>query len=517
MQIDLDREELASKLKGSFLEFTKFFFKHITGREFIISNPNSRESHHITIAKQLTKAFRLELPNHRLIINIPPGHAKSTLLCMWVCWAFSHYPDCRFIYISYSADIATRQTEFIKRVMSSKIYNYLFGVEIRSDSKAKSNFMTTAGGVVAAFGSSGSIVGVDAGYPNLNRFSGAVICDDLHKIEEVHSDNMRQGVITNFQQTILQRLRGSNVPIVALGQRTHENDIFEFLFNKGDGYEWPRIVLKAIDEAGNCLYPEAFPKEMLLKKQDTDPYTWSAQFQQEPVPAGGGLFKPEWFVVLDEEPNILTTFITVDSAESTANWADYTVFSFFGLYEIETMGRKTGLYGLHWLDCVETRIEPKDLKDSFLDFYGSCSLYKIPPLMSAIEKKSSGTTLISVLKDLRGMSIREVDHNRGSGSKTQRFIDIQSWVSSKHISFTRNARHIDHCINHMSKITASNAHRHDDIADSLEMAIRIALIEKTLYHSINKSNDNENDIFDKLNTTIANKMRLGVARYGRNS
>ena len=33
----------------------------------------------------------------------------------------------------------------------------------------------------------------------------------------------------------------------------------------------------------------------------------------------------------------------------------------------------------------------------------------------------------------------------------------------------------------MGKITANNTHRHDDIADTLSDAIRIALIEKTMY------------------------------------
>jgi hypothetical protein len=514
MIIDYEKENTAAELLGSLLGFTKFFFKHITGREFIVSQPLGRESHHITICRQLTRAFNLELPTHRLIINVPPGHAKSTLLCMWVCWAFAHYPDCRFLYISYSADIATRQTEFIKRIMSSQIYRYLFGVQIRPDSKAKSNFMTTDGGVVAAFGSAGSIVGVDAGYPNLDRFSGAVLCDDLHKIEEVHSDNLREGVKTNFQQTILQRLRGHNVPIIAIGQRTHENDIFEFLHNKGDGYDWETIVLKAIDESGNALYPEAFPKEMLLKKQETDPYTWAAQFMQNPVSAGNALFQKDWFVVLEEEPEFICTFITADTAESSKSWADSTVFSFWGVYDITTMGRKTGQIGLHWISCEEHKIEPKDLQDAFLDFYAACSTHPKPPLIAAIEKKSTGITLVSVLKELRGMTIRSIERTRASGSKTQRFLETQPYVASKRVSFTRGAIHYHLCTEHVSKINAANTHRRDDIADTMADAVKIALIEKSLYNN-NNTNAYQNQFLNSVFQEETQKRRmLGTARYG---
>jgi len=78
------------------------------------------------------------------------------------------------------------------------------------------------------------------------------------------------------------------------------------------------------------------------------------------------------------------------------------------------MGRKTGEIGLHWLDCQELRVEPKDLKDCFLDFWQDCMRYRLPPLMAAIEKKSTGTTLISVLQELRGMQIRNIERTRES-------------------------------------------------------------------------------------------------------
>jgi len=37
MKIDYEKEHEASRLRGSLLEFTRFFFHHIIGREFIVS------------------------------------------------------------------------------------------------------------------------------------------------------------------------------------------------------------------------------------------------------------------------------------------------------------------------------------------------------------------------------------------------------------------------------------------------------------------------------------------------
>ena len=499
--IDIEKEELASKLKGSLLEFTKTFYPLLTGRDFIISNPAGREPHVITICRALTQAARMELPTNRLVISVPPGHGKSTMMIMWVAWTLAQYPDSKYLYISYSSSLAAKHTETIKRIMTLSHYKYLFDVTIRHDSRGKEFFQTTAGGAVAAFGSSGSIVGTDGGLPGQNRFSGAIILDDMLKVDEAHSETIRSSVISNYKETIMQRARGINVPFISIGQRVHESDLSAYLLSGDDGYKWDHVMLQSIDAAGNALYPEAFPLEMLRIKQEKDPYTFSSQMQQEPVPAGGSLFKPEWFIKLDFEPEITTTFITADTAETDKSYNDATVFSFWGLYEIQTMGRKTGEYGLHWIDCQEIRIEPKDLKEAFMDFYGDCMRHPVAPKTAFIERKSTGVTLTSVLSDLRGLNVRGIERSRASGSKTSRFLTTQPYVAAKLISFTATAKHVDMCILHMSKITANDSHRHDDIADTLCDAVRIALIDKSITR-----NTKQND------TLSANIMRPQLER-----
>ncbi len=484
MKTDLD--ELRAQLWGSFLLFTRIFYPIVNGRDFVISQPHGRESHFITIARELTACARLQ--EMSLIINVPPGSGKSTLLSYWTAWNLSKYPDSQFLYISYGHELASKHTEMIKRIMSTSHYKEVFDVHIRHDSKAKDHFRTTMGGSVKAFGSSGGIVGHDAGLPNLDRFSGAVILDDLHKIDEAHSTTIRQKVIENYRETILQRPRSPRVPIIFLGQRVHEDDIVNYMLSGNDERKWKTVILKSIDDAGNALYPEVNPLSQLLEKQDKNPYVFSAQYQQDPIPAGGSLFKPEWFYAMDDEPLILQTFITADTAETNKSYNDATVFGFWGVYEIETMGRKTGEHGLHWLDCMEIRVEPRDLKETFMDFWQECMRHRLPPMMAAIERKSTGTTLLSVLQDLRGMQIRNIERNRSSGSKTQRFLEVQPYVASRCISYTRNAKHMPMCLAHMGKITANDSHRHDDIADVLADAIRIALIDKTILYNI-KQND----------------------------
>lgn len=478
LQVRFENAELAAKLKGSLLLFIQAFFPLLTGREFIISKPTGRESHFITIARALTKCTRLE--SLRLLVNVPPGHGKSIMVSFWVAWCMAKWPDSNFLYISYSKTLASTHTDIIKRIMSLSQYKAIFNVHLRDDSQAKDSFTTEAGGTVASFGSAGAITGRNAGLPGLERFSGAVIIDDSHKPDEVHSDLIRESVITNFRETIQQRPRGINVPIVFIGQRLHEQDLPAYFLAGEDGYEWDKVILKSLDDAGNALYPEAFPLSMLHIRQEKDRYVFAAQHQQDPQPSGGGLYLPEDFPLLSDDPEFQLTFITADTAETEDPRNDATVFSFWGYYNVETQGRKTGVMGLHWLACREMRVEPKRLETEFLDFWQDCARHPKPPLVAFIEKKSTGVTLISILKGMRGLKIREIERTRKSGSKSQRFIDIQPHIASRQVSLPAHGVHTQMCINHMKRITNNDSHGHDDIADTCADAVRIAFMDRML-------------------------------------
>lgn len=511
MLLDMEKEEQSAILKGSLLEFIKFFFLHVVGRPYIISNPRGRKSHQIIICEELTKTFRLEAENLNLLINVEPGSGKTLLMQMFIAWAIAQYPDSNFIYTSYSHDLSAKHTSFIKRIMSSSLYKYLFDVKLRYDSKAKDHFVTEQGGTVAAFGSAGSITGRDAGLPGLNRFSGAVIIDDPIKPDAGHSDSIRQNIIKNYEETIRQRPRGINVPIIFIGQRIHEDDLGAYIINNNDVKPWRKIILPSLDESLNALCPERNPKDYLLKLKEKSPYVFASQFQQNPLPAGGALFKPDWFLELDEEPEIIATLITADTAETDKTYNDATAFSFWGVYEVESLGRKTGILGLHWLDTQECFIEPKDLKEAFLNFWQDCRRHSIPPNLAAIEKKSTGVTLLSSLENVQGLQVRDVNRTKASGSKTQRFLEIQPIIASRLVTFTKGAKHVKMCKDHMSKITANNTHKRDDICDTAYDAIKITLIDKTFNVSVK----------DNAAPTIMRKqknfIRARSALYGSSS
>lgn len=483
---DKARIELRAKLLGSFLTFTQFFFKVRTGRDFELSNPICRESHYITLARTFTKIARQEQSN--TIINVPPRYSKTEQAIHFVAWCLARNPQCNFIYVSYSHSLAKKQTQTIRSIINLPLYKMLFDVEISDESSAKDNFETQKGGSVYAAGAAGTITGRGAGLKNCDSFGGAIIIDDIHKPSEVSSDTIRDSINEWFFNTLQSRANSPSTPFIFIGQRLHEDDMAAHLIEMG----WETLVLPALDEAGNALHPQMHSKEKLLQMMEESPYNYASQYQQNPQPAGGGIFKPEWFCLLDEEPdNILMTFITADTAETDKSWNDATVFSFWGLYRIKNFDRETDEYALHWLDCVELRIEPKDLRDEFIAFYQQCSMHKIRPTFAAIEKKSTGVTLVSVLQEFRGITIKPIERTKASGSKTERFLQCQPYVAQKRISFTKGDRHVDLVIEHMRKITSNDTHRTDDIADTLADSIKIALIDKLFIGMVDNANKSD--------------------------
>lgn len=470
--------QTAAKLRASLLLFICYFYPlKNNGNKFVISRPIGRRSHHIVISEELEKCFYLE--SNRLIIAIPPGYAKTTWLVYFMAWCYANYPDCQFIYVSYSKERAMAATKECRDIIALREFKEIFGVSINSDARAASHWETTSGGVCCAFGSEGGITGANAGmlHPQ-NRFTGACLLDDMLKPEEAHGGACEK-VIRNYHETIMQRPRNPFVPTITIGQCIHEADLIAHLRAKGDGYAWREVVFPGLDGAGNALDPAKHSVEALEIMRATSPYVFWAQIQQSPIPAGGALFPNAYFTLTDNEPDILYSFICADTSETEAEYNDATVFSFFGLYKIKLNGKDTGKWGLHWIDCLEIRVKPHLLESEFMAFWGSCCNYKAPPTSIWIEAKSTGTTLLSVLKEVRGLNVRAINR-LPNFSKSDRFVSIEGIVGSKAISLPANGKHTQLCLDHMAKITANNTHRHDDIADTLFDAVNIGLVDLTI-------------------------------------
>ncbi len=251
------------------------------------------------ICAELTAVTRGE--TEHLLINVPPGTMKS-LLCsvFWPAWEWATNPSLKYFAASYSQDLATRDTMKMRDIIESDWYRQAFGIKLRAEQAQKTWFINTEGGWRIA----SSVGGRGTGEHPDRR-----IIDDPHSAAQAKSDVERKAALEWYDQTISTRGVTRGVREVVIMQRLHEEDLSGHLLEKGG---WRHVMLpmrfeKARacigdprTEEGELLWPELFPEgRVKTLEKSLGEYGTAGQLQQRPAPPGGGLFKRDWFKVVD--------------------------------------------------------------------------------------------------------------------------------------------------------------------------------------------------------------------------
>lgn len=293
--------------RHDFYFFCRWMFQQRVGAKWL------RGQHHKDICDALMRVFEGEIL--RLVINIAPRYSKSELLVMFICWTLGKCPWSEYLYISYSAELAEDQTRKAREVIEHPAYREIFPhVQIKPDHNAGNDWATTSGGVVYGTGSGGTIVGKGGGKERPG-FGGFIGIDDPHKPDEVRSDTVRGGVITNFVESIWTRQNSNHTPIIVIMQRLDEADLSGWLLGPdpleegltlrkpgGNGEAWWHLRIPTIRSDGTALWPEKHTIETLRMMQTAAPFMFSGQYDQSPSQAEGNVFKPHMLQIVDAIP-----------------------------------------------------------------------------------------------------------------------------------------------------------------------------------------------------------------------
>jgi predicted phage terminase large subunit-like protein len=238
----------------------------------------------------------------RLIITLPPRHLKS--ICASVAfpaWALGHVPSSRIIVASYSEGLAGRHALDCRAIIEAEWYRRLFpGTRLHPEKKTELEIMTTARGFRLATSVGGTLTG---------RGGNIIIIDDPLKPGEAMSDLKREAVNQWFDGTLYSRLDNkAEDKIIIIMQRLHTNDLVGHVTQLED---WTHVNIPAIAEMeerfevangvfverqqGEALHPDREPRRILNDiRARVGNYHFSAQYQQSPVPRGGGMIKRAW-------------------------------------------------------------------------------------------------------------------------------------------------------------------------------------------------------------------------------
>ena len=414
------------------------------------------------IAYALTRLQRGELK--RLIITVPPRSLKS--ICTSVAlpaFVLGHDPTRRIICVSYSEGLARKHANDWRAVMRSPLYQRLFPrTRISAAKDTELEAMTTARGYRYATSVGGTLTG---------RGGNLLIIDDPMKPQDAHSESARENLKQWYANTLIPRLDSkAEDAIIVVMQRLHVDDLIGHLLEQGG---WSELNLPAIAEAeqivplglgrhhrrkvGELLHPEREPKSVLEElKSSMGSADFAAQYQQEPVPAGGNLIKWSWFIPYDDPPTWQQgdkLIVSWDTAMSAGELSDYSTCVVLQVRD-ETV---------FILDVLRDRLDFPDLRRKVIEVHrrwrSVTSSYAL-----LIENKGSGMSLI---QDLKREGIRALEV-KPEGDKIIRMNAHTARIEAGYLHLPRQAPWLEEF---RKEIMAFPAAKYDDQIDALSQAL----------------------------------------------
>lgn len=387
--MQIDSREYKALLRQDFAAFTQRSFLELNSQTPFLNN-----WHLELIAAKLEQCRSGQI--RRLIINIPPRNLKS--ICASVAfpaWLLGHDPAKRIIAVSYGQDLASALAMQCRTVMASSWYQDLFpGTRLVRPKMAVDEFATTAHGFRMATSVGGVLTGRGADY---------LILDDPMKPDEAISDTSRNSVNSWYDNTLYSRLDDKQAGcIILIMQRLHLDDLVAHVLRQE---HWEVVSLPAVAEvnevhefetiygrqtarraAGSALHPERESLETLRNLELTlGQYNFAGQYQQSPVPLGGGMVKTAWLKYYEDQecPGEFETILqSWDTASKVTELSDFSVCTTWGIKDKK----------VYLLAVLRRRLSYRDLKAAAWEQFKSRK-----PSHVLIEDKSSGTQLIQEL------------------------------------------------------------------------------------------------------------------------
>ncbi len=391
--------------------------------------------HHRLISEQLNRIVSGELK--RLMIFMPPRHGKSELSSRkFPAFYLGHHPEHEFISASYSGDLAMDFGRDVRNLMQSAEYAALFRDNALSeDSQAKNKFNTKKGGMYFAVGIGGSTTGRGANVLNID--------DPVKDRADAESPVQRDNVWNWYKSVAFPRLMPGGAIVLTM-TRWHEDDLAGRILNQEyeGGEEWEKLILPAIDENGQALWPSAYPISTLENiKQTIGLHDWTSLYDQRPRPIGGSFFNEGDFLV-DGQPvpfptNCDAVYAIIDTATKTGGLNDGTSITFFARNQYGGIP----LLILDW-DIIQIegafleRWLPQQFK--YLEELAEQTGARNGSLGVWIEDKSSGMVLLQQCSE-KNLPAQTIDTVLTSIGKKERAINASSYVYKQQVKFTDRA------------------------------------------------------------------------------
>lgn len=255
------------------------------------------QEHHATpyFHSQIVEA--LEGENPRVLVNLPPYHAKSTLVTVkHTVYQIVKDPNHRTIIISKSLPFARTFLHSIGQLLSNpELYpgaNLIqdWGPFVPDDGIWNTEQIYVAGRVTAekdptvqVLGALGQIYG---------RRADTIKCDDIATLENQRNPARVQQMLEWLDKEVSSRI-GRRGKLIYVGTRVHPGDVYSWLKDR-PGYIVLRYPLVLDDANEQTLWPDHFTYDMALaKKSEMKEADFQLVYQNIDIPGLGASFTSE--------------------------------------------------------------------------------------------------------------------------------------------------------------------------------------------------------------------------------
>lgn len=252
------------------------------------------------------KVANREKKDYDLIINIPPGTSKSTIVTIMLpVWAWVIDSSIRNLTASYSSSLSTDHALKSRDIIRSDKFKEMFpNIAIKHDQDNKTHYKNTDGGERYATSVTGTVTGFHA---------HLIVVDDPLNPKGASSEADRI-TANNFMDVTLstRKVDKAVTPTILVMQRLHDLDCTgNWLSKEGKLVKHiclPGEISKDVkpielkDKYINGLLDTVRLDESVLKelKVNLGSYGYSGQIMQTPTPDGGGIWQ-KWIIPVDDK------------------------------------------------------------------------------------------------------------------------------------------------------------------------------------------------------------------------
>ena len=411
-----------------------------------------------------------------LLINIPPGMTKSSIVSAFVVWVWLQAPNFRFIGSSYSSGLAIDNSLRAKNIIKSDLFQKLFqpyfiklfGKYFELTKDNENDWRNNFGGGYYATSTGGTVQG---------KHAHCILRDDPINPEQAESKAYRDKCNRYNDRTLAGRKVDKDRTVtITIMQRLHEEDTTGHELKK-KGKNITHICLPG-QLTADVLPPELAAKYVnglldpvrlsyiTLEKMKIDfgSYGYAGQILQTPIKAGGNMIKTDWFGRF----SLSQLMAEVENKHGTLAWH----FTIDGAYTAEKGNDATALLcyaiwnnNMYIRDVAVIRMEMPELLNFIPEFVVrngyNRNLSKI-----YIEPKANGLSVAQMIK--RNTSLNIVIDDPPKTDKIARVAMCLPYMESLRVYLLESANFIDKFLDEVKVFPLAD---HDDQVDTLTMAI----------------------------------------------